>query len=111
MRSIAAIASLCATIALSGCYGEHNEVEPPPNTASVDLPIGRGCTVQFRRDLLGGSAQNPIPPTTDFINGANVSVHGTLLKVDAEWVVIRSDNTTLWIPRSNVLLLSTFSQD
>ncbi|MBN1805059.1 MAG: hypothetical protein JW837_07400 [Sedimentisphaerales bacterium] len=67
---------------------------------------GACCTVQFRRDALGASANLPVPPTTDSINGAGVCVGGKFSKMNEEWVVITKDNSReIWIPRSVILLI------
>jgi hypothetical protein len=70
-------------------------------------PIGKECTVQFRRgDALGGAGNLPVAPLTSSINGAETSVSGKVRMVTEEWVVIeRGDNAQLWIPKSSVLLL------
>ena len=90
---------LVLAMAATGC-------EDSPSTSSYgNLPIGATCTVQLRRDALGGAASVPVPVLTDNINGADVSVSGTLVKVDADWVVIAVNKEMLWISRPNVLLI------
>ena len=90
------VAGVMLLAALSSCM---------PSSGAVP-PSGEACTVQFRRDALGAAAANGIPPTTDSMNGASVSVHGKLVRTDSEWVILRSAGKTLWIPRSSILLLA-----
>ncbi len=85
------------TISCGGASQEGGSVEQPP--------IGASVTVQFRRDALGTAMTLPVSPTTDSQNGAQVSMHGTLERVNAEWVVIVFQGKEHWIPRSSVLLL------
>lgn len=66
---------------------------------------GATVTVQFRGDALGASG-SAIPPLTDVMNGAPVSVGGTLVRSDPEWVVLDVSARRVWIPRSNVLLMT-----
>jgi hypothetical protein len=92
---------LVLAMAVTGC-------DDSPQTSSYgNLPVGATCTVQLRRDALGGAASVPVPVLTDNINGAEVSVSGTLVKVDADWVVITVDKNMLWIARPNVLLIKS----
>lgn len=71
----------------------------------AELPIGQQCEIQFRRDALGQSADLPTSPTVGGINGATVNISGTLVSSTAEWVVIKKDNDSIWIPRAVVLLI------
>src|SRR4051812_19714081 len=74
--------------------------------ASARPQVGASCHVQFKRDLLGSASQQPIPPTTDSMNGAQVSVSGKLVDLNADWVVLDiGDNQEIWVQRKNVLLL------
>ncbi len=96
---IIAVLAIAAVMTLSGCGWDDDDVVQPPCGKKVN------ATVQFRRDLLGASADLPIPPTTDGINGASVSVAGTLMLVNEQWVVLEQGDKELWIPRDNVLLI------
>jgi hypothetical protein len=64
--------------------------------------------VQFRRDALGSGHELPVPPLTDVINGAPVSVTGTLEAVHGSWIVLdtHAPRRKHWIPVGSVLLLS-----
>jgi hypothetical protein len=66
--------------------------------------------VQFRRDALGSAHQLPISPTISSINGAEVCIHGTILKVDRKGLTLKvtlSENSIreYWIPDSSILLI------
>lgn len=76
----------------------------------AELPIGQQCEIQFRRDALGQGAELPTSATTGNINGATVNISGTLVSATAEWVVIKKDNDSLWIPRAVVLLIRVQNQ-
>ena len=102
---------------LAGCSDmpSNSSSGPLPPRAIADRPIGDNppvgadCIVQFKRDLLGGTNATPISPTTTNQNGADLTVQGTLVKIDSDWVVIKDamHATHLWwIPRQNVLMLS-----
>ena len=74
----------------------------------TDLPLGETVTVQFRRDALGGGANLPVPPTTNSVNGAEVSLTGKLLRVDFDWILLDVPGSTSlhWIDIDSVLLVS-----
>jgi hypothetical protein len=89
---------LCALLVAVVLVGCNQQVTEQP-------PVGSSVTVQFRRDALGSANANAVPPTTDSINGAAVSMGGSLTKVNKDWVVIESGGKTFWIPKSAVLLI------
>ena len=94
---------VCAAISLSGCGRNPNAAEKNPITAK----IGKNCVVQFRRgDGLGVAAGNPVSPTTDIINGAEVRVEGKLESVGNGWVVLGQSEKELWIPQESILLIA-----
>ena len=87
-----------------GCDNKTSDSRSSPE--SMCPKLGASCTVQFRRDALGASANLPVPPTTSSINGANVSVGGKFSKMNEDWVVLKGGNKgEIWIPRSVILLL------
>jgi hypothetical protein len=73
--------------------------------------IGKVCTVQFRRDALGAAAALPVSPTTDGINGAEVTVTGTLRAVENDGIALEPlaprdpTWTAFWIPKDSILLI------
>lgn len=78
----------------------------PDEEALLKPRIGKGCTVQFRRDALGAGASLPVSPTTGEVNGASVTVVGTLTQVRGRWIVIWDHkNGEYFIPRESVLML------
>jgi hypothetical protein len=101
-------ASLCALPLLTGCDRTH-----AAGFSSRQPPLGRQCTVQFRRDLLGTSRELPVAPTAGSINGAETCVRGVLAVVTDEWIVLNHSTLVAgkaiereyWIPRSAVLLI------
>ena len=62
--------------------------------------IGKPCTVQFKRNALGGAADLPVPPTTGSINGAEVSINGKIRAVDEYGLLLESGEINIgyrWI--------------
>ena len=78
---------------------------PPKPVAELTPPLGRNCTVQFRRDALGAASTSPIPPLAGNFNGGETAIGGRLKNVTSEWIVLERAGSELWIPRSSVLLL------
>jgi hypothetical protein len=68
-------------------------------------PTGKECSIQFRRDSLGAAADLPISPETDSINGATVSLHGTIRSAGGDWICIERKGAEIWIPKANILLI------
>lgn len=96
MKSYSILICLSLVIlSLSGC--DQDRPEQPPTGSRV--------TIQFRRDALGSAHPNPVPPTTDSINGAAVSFSGTLSKANRDWIVVSQDGKAHWIPRDVILLI------
>lgn len=93
--------SLTVAFLLAGCESSS------PNSG-LGKKVGKGCSVQFRRgDALGGGGSNPVPPTTGSMNGAEVSLNGTLAAVEGDWVVMKPavGDHEIWIPRASILLI------
>jgi hypothetical protein len=101
MRAAMISAALFA-IVVSGC----NNPQPVPEKPPLAEKIGRKCTIQFRRgDGLGAGGNQPVPPTTGNINGADVCVSGELRAVSGGWIAVESGNTEYCIPREAILLV------
>ncbi|MEM8865855.1 MAG: hypothetical protein AAGF31_09965 [Planctomycetota bacterium] len=63
--------------------------------------------IQFRRDALGAGRDLPIDPTTDSINGAEVTLAGRLSRVEGSAILlIDSSEKTVWIPRDVILTVT-----
>jgi hypothetical protein len=79
---------------------------------SAQPPVGKQCTVQFRRgDALGGGANLPVSPMTSSINGAETAISGKLVSVSETWLVVESANESLmWIPKASILLVHVAKQ-
>ena len=78
----------------------------PSPSDSLRAKVGTPCTIEFRRgDALGGAGSVPVPPQTDSINGAMVSISGKLTAIDADWVVL---DGKVWVPRSSILLIEFY---
>lgn len=104
---------LCGGLVLltQGCGQAKNLASPSVTTSSAshninDL-VGRGCVVHLRYDALGTAGDSPKPAFTDIMNGASVSIRGTLRKMDNNWVVIEqkleSSTQVHWVPVNAIL--------
>src|SRR5262245_53890244 len=91
LTTIACLAAFAATLLLTGC-------DSAPAAGSSSRPIGKTCTVQFRRDALGAAASLPVPPMTGSINGADTAISGTLKSTSDDWVVLDSGGKEIWVP-------------
>jgi hypothetical protein len=94
-----ALAGLC----LAGCTRQTTNAPSP----FLRKHLGEFCTVQLRRDALGGAASLPVAPLTDNINGADVEVGGKLEAVEGDGIVVRDDakEADYWIPNHAILLV------
>jgi len=91
--------ALIATVGIAGC-GQ------PLASSSLSRKLGSNCVVQFRRgDGLGAGGGNPVPPMTNNMNGADVSVGGKLTSVSDLWVGLQQDKREFFIPRDAILLI------
>ena len=97
MKRIWMIAPLLLAVLVCSCSHSHDRY--------LSGQIGKTCTVQFKRNALGGGAALPVPPMTDGINGAEVSLSGTLQSVEDRAIVVLSGNKTCWIPKDSILLV------
>lgn len=101
----------CIALLPSGC-GQAN-IQPPNTPSAVSSAtdaaklVGRGCVVYLRYDALGTSSDSPKAAFTDVMNGAEVSIRGTLQEMNHNWVIVQQDRESnkrvLWIPMSSVL--------
>jgi hypothetical protein len=103
-NEFAILVMVFVVLGTTGCDNKTSGSQSSPERICPKL--GASCTVQFRRDALGASANLPVPPTTSSINGANVSVGGKFSKMNEDWVVLKGGNKgEIWIPRSVILLI------
>ena len=94
LRNLLIIGLVCIAF-LCSCSSEHKSF--------LQTKIGKDCKVQFNRNALGRASTNPVPPNTDIINGADVSMNGKLKQVDKDAVIITSNGADYWIPKSSIL--------
>jgi hypothetical protein len=95
---IISLMGLCGAMMISGCSS--NAPEPLANTK-----IGQNCVVQFRRDALGSASPVPIGPDTDNFNNAEITIAGTLKKVQADAILIATSKADYLIPMRVVLCM------
>ena len=90
--------AFASTLMLTGC-------EDATVAGSKSPPVGRSCSIQFRRDALGAGASGPSSPMAGNINGADVAISGTLKSTNGEWVVLDVNGRETWVPKAVVLLI------
>jgi hypothetical protein len=81
--------------------------DPTPATATDDAvrpPAGRRVRLHFRREAIGVAGQAAYPITGgNNLAADRASVTGTLERVGRDWLVVRGDRSTHWVPREAVL--------
>jgi hypothetical protein len=88
-----------ATLLLIGCDHSTTADHPSP-------PVGKSCSIQFRRDALGAGASGPSSALAGNINGADVAISGTLKSTSGEWVVVLDvKGSEIWVPKAVILLI------
>lgn len=97
MKRMLPLILVLAAVCLCSCVRSH--------ATYLRGQIGKTCKVQFKRNALGGGATLPVSPTTDSINGAVVSVSGTLKAVEHQAIVLASGNQVYWIPEDAILMV------
>ena len=76
----------------------------PGGDTGAKLPFNRKCTVTLdARSNARSSMTQEMQQQSGFVR--QDTVEGTLISADAEWLVLKSDNTENWIPRDKILLL------
>jgi uncharacterized lipoprotein YehR (DUF1307 family) len=96
--TFSSVVTFAATLLLTGC---DNAVA----VGSSGPPIGKGCSIQFRRDALGAGASGPSSPMAGNINGAEVAISGTLKSTSGDWVVLEVEGRETWVPKAVILLI------
>jgi len=92
--------SLLATSLLAGC----RESTTASDGRDLEL-LGKSCTVQFRRDALGGTSPNLVGPTVDDIDGSTISISGKMTAISPHWLVLDASRKEIRIPRDVILCL------
>jgi hypothetical protein len=73
--------------------------------------VGKTCRVSLRRDALGMSAPGYAEPMAPMIGGHSALLSGTVEKLTANWLLLRSESKTYWIPTSAILMIETRSDE
>lgn len=118
MKKIIMVLLVATAIMLTSCTtGTPTATESPTNSESptsseasthpLASDIGKGCTVQLKRNALGSGRDLPISPTTDSINNVAVNVQGILRAVRDNGILIEQnvENKKYWIPMDSILLI------
>jgi hypothetical protein len=96
---IRALLISCALLSLTNC-------EPGPVDISGENPlVGKLCTVQFRRDVLGTTSGALVSPEETKVGGVDTTIQGVLKSTSGEWVVITDKGRDVWIPKSVILAI------
>jgi hypothetical protein len=91
--------------------GDANSTPAGATDDPVRPPAGRVCRIHLRREALGVAGQVPYPLSGgNNISADRVQVTGTLERVGRDWLVVRADRSTYWIPR-DVVLAVEFTDD
>ena len=69
----------------------------------VRPPAGRRCRVHLRREAMGVAGQAPYPMSGNNLAADRVLLSGTLERVGRDWLVLRGERSTYWVPREVVL--------
>lgn len=77
----------------------------PEKSSQDDVrpPAGRRVRLHLRRDQMGVAGQAPYPISGNNLAADRTSITGTLERAGEEWLVIRGERSTYWIPRGAVL--------
>lgn len=98
LTTLACLTALAAMLSFTGC----------DRATAADFgnpPLGKQCTIQFRRDALGAAASLPVSPLTGNINGADTTISGTLKSTRGEWIVLDRGGQEIWVSKAAVLLI------
>ncbi len=98
---LSCLASAAAMMVVAGCA----RATPTGSLGSLSPPIGKTCTIQFRRDALGAGSELPISPMTSNVNGAETAITGTLQSANDQWIVLTASGKEIWVPRAVILLV------
>ena len=71
----------------------------------VRPPAGRRCRLHLRREAMGVAGQQPYPISGNNIAADRAAITGTLERVGRDWLVLRGERSTYWVPRETVLAL------
>lgn len=72
--------------------------------APIEL-LGKPVRIQFRRDALGMAAPATLGPDAPSAGGRTIALDGTLIDLTDQWLVLRGQGRTYWIPHHVVLLI------
>jgi hypothetical protein len=77
---------------------------------AVRPPAGRRCRLHLRREAVGVAGQVPYPITGNNLAADRAQLTGTLERVGRDWLVIRGERSTYWVPREAVLAVEFVEQ-
>ncbi len=103
---------IVVTLILSGCTFQSTVTsDSDKERLATAPPIGSSCSVHFRRSSLGVASANPIPIDSGNHNGADLTVSGEVVKLDAQWLILKTgESTEEWIPLVVILHMTMNSR-
>jgi hypothetical protein len=81
-----------------------------PAQDEVRPPAGRRCRVHLRREAMGVAGQAPTPLSGNNLATDRASLVGTLERVGRDWIVVRGERSTYWLPVDSVLAVEFVEQ-
>jgi hypothetical protein len=81
-----------------------------PAADEVRPPAGRRCRVHLRRDAMGVAGQAPYPISGNNLATDRASLVGTLERVGRDWIIVRGERSTYWLPVESVLAVEVVEQ-
>jgi hypothetical protein len=85
-------------------------VVQPSSQDDVRPPAGRRCRVHLRREAMGVAGQAPYAISGNNLATDRASIVGMLERVGRDWIVVRGDRSTLWLPVDSVLAVEFAEQ-
>ena len=83
---------------------------PTATEEVVRPPAGRRVRLHLRREALGVAGQAPYPLSGNNLAADRASITGTLERVGRDWLLVRGDRSTWWVPREAVLAIEFVEQ-
>ena len=90
--------------------GESASAATRSDEDTVRPPAGRRCRVHFRREAMGVAGPSPYPLTGNSLATDRVQITGTLERVGRDWLVVKGERSTYWVPREAVLAVEFAEQ-
>jgi len=93
--------------------GDHASAESVAQQVQQDdarPPAGRRCRVHLRREAMGVAGQAPYPISGNNLATDRASIVGTLERVGRDWILVRGERSSFWVPVDSVLAVEFAEQ-